>query len=120
MLTPSRPVDVPSGALPPIVDEEMTIVQGELFPDPASQTIRAEGKEISVEILRPWHQLADVDLGGSGSQLFQRKPPGLIIIARNIEPAEFRRPDQGGEMRGRKGGHDRHFGHDHLERQGGL
>ena len=40
--------------MPPIADEEtMAIIRGELFADPASQTIRAEGKKISVEILRP-------------------------------------------------------------------
>src|SRR3546814_3681877 len=90
-----------------MVDEEMTIVRGELLPDPASQTIRAEGKEISVEILRPWHQFADVDLGGSGPQFLQRKSASLVIIARDIKSVELRRPDQGGEARSREGGDDR-------------
>ena len=78
----------PSCALPPIVNEEMTIVRGELLPDPASQTIRTEGKEISVEILRPWDKFADIKIDRSGAQLFQRNSPGLIVIARDMEPAQ--------------------------------
>src|SRR3546814_13737905 len=88
----------------------MMLGRGALITDPASQMIRSEGKEISVEILRPWHQFADVDLGGSGPQFLQRKSASLVIIARDIKSVELRRPDQGGEVRSREGGDDRHVG----------
>ena len=66
----------------------MAIVRGELFPNPIAQPIRAKREKISVEILRPWDKFADVDLACSGSKLFQRQTPSLVIIARDIETAQ--------------------------------
>ena len=46
--------------------------------------------------------------------------PGRIVVAGDIEPAQRRWEQDGGEMRGRERGHHRHGGHDASERQHGL
>ena len=70
--------------------------------DPHPRLVGAEGEEIGVEILRPRHERPNVDAirRAAFAQLLERKADGGVVVARDIEPAQFGRQDQGGEMRG--------------------
>ena len=53
-------------------------------------------------------------------QTGHRAVAGRIVVADDVEPAQRRREQDGGEMRGRERRHHRHVGQDAAKRQHGL
>ena len=84
--------------------------------------VDAAPAQIIVEVLKLRRQgnRLDPEARCSGEQAVACAVSGRIAIAEDLEPAERRRKQDSGEVRGRERRHHGHVGHDLTGRQHGL
>src|SRR5579863_1185298 len=82
--------------------EASDVLGSDLHPQPGPQRIDAERPEILVEVPQPWRQgyRLDPGLARSADQARHRAISGRVVVTSNVEAAQHRGKQDGGEMRG--------------------